>query len=388
MMTWSCYGRARSRSWSFSTSSLMPELGGEEFPRAILRDRQLRQHQCHRLCHRNGPPAVACAAAALATVSRPGGHRQAIQRCRFGAICPAHSYHAREMISWQEMHCDERCRACSGCCLKARLQLLQRQVSAGKSLSADAWGVIFHDMGSMERLIADLRVSESLDTGHFTLVLEPCDLVALCREAVEAAQLATGRVVSLILPETSVVATVDYDRIGQVLTNLLSNALKYSPADQAVELTLVIEEAPNHSGIDSKHEPKLAVRTRCATEGKVSRWRQGHTCLSHTTGCRGPKQSRAAVCDVGWAWDSILPLSSFCDIAGASARECVGGGLHVLVQHTSGADRGVKPRPCTWLGAHARNYAGTKLRVFMRRKAALALGAVMTLCRTLGVSPG
>jgi PAS domain S-box-containing protein len=150
--------------------------------------------------------------------------------------------------------------------MKARTQVMQRQVAAGKSLPAEAFDVVSQEIGRMERLIADLRVSECLEAGHFTLVLEPCDLLVLCRNTVEALQISTGREVRLVLPETSVVAMIDRDRIGQVLANLLSNALKYSLLDQPVELTLTIKERfddPSGDGTPvAQRAVRIAVRDR------------------------------------------------------------------------------------------------------------------------------
>jgi PAS domain S-box-containing protein len=128
--------------------------------------------------------------------------------------------------------------------VKAWVQLLQRQLADGKRLLPDALDALSQAVARLERLISDLRLTESLEAGHFTLELEPYDLVALCRDTAEAVCLSSRRVVSLMLPDEPVLATIDRDRIGQVLANLLANALKYSPADQPVELTLATEEVP------------------------------------------------------------------------------------------------------------------------------------------------
>ncbi|HST90320.1 MAG TPA: ATP-binding protein, partial [Ktedonobacterales bacterium] len=88
----------------------------------------------------------------------------------------------------------------------------------------------------------DLRVMESLDAGKLPLLREPSDLAALCREEAAAARATSGRDITLDLPVNPVVADVDRDRVGEVLGNLLSNALKYSPADRPVALTLTPPE--------------------------------------------------------------------------------------------------------------------------------------------------
>lgn len=144
--------------------------------------------------------------------------------------------------------------------VKLRTQRLQRLAARAQALSADDFEVVAQVIGGMERLISDLRVSENLEVGHFTLMRQPCDLAALCREVAGAAQASTARVVNLILTDATVVATVDRDRIGQVLANLLSNALKYSFPDRPVDLTLITEEAPGSPMADGEHELQRVAR--------------------------------------------------------------------------------------------------------------------------------
>lgn len=87
------------------------------------------------------------------------------------------------------------------------------------------------------RLVSDLLETSRLETGHLELRREVCDLVALVDDVVdEQRQLNSGRVLTLsaLTGETPVFA--DVVRIQQVVTNYLTNALKYSPADQPVEV--------------------------------------------------------------------------------------------------------------------------------------------------------
>ena len=62
------------------------------------------------------------------------------------------------------------------------------------------------------------------------------------REAVEdQQQMAPTRLIRLDLPTEKVYIIADSDAIGQVVTNYLSNALKYSAGDRPVEVTLSVE---------------------------------------------------------------------------------------------------------------------------------------------------
>jgi signal transduction histidine kinase len=94
---------------------------------------------------------------------------------------------------------------------------------------------------SLERctqLVAYLLDVSRIRTGQLDLRLAPCDLAAVVREAVtEQRQIAPARTIRLHLLDCSVVPVVaDAKRIRQVVTNYLTNALRYSPADRPVEV--------------------------------------------------------------------------------------------------------------------------------------------------------
>jgi signal transduction histidine kinase len=75
------------------------------------------------------------------------------------------------------------------------------------------------------------------------MVMKTCNLVEIVRTTVEDIHyFAAGRKITLHVPEQEVVPIIaDADRIGQVVNNYLTNALKYSPAERPVEVSLTIE---------------------------------------------------------------------------------------------------------------------------------------------------
>jgi signal transduction histidine kinase len=91
----------------------------------------------------------------------------------------------------------------------------------------------------LRRLVEELLDVSRLEHGTMDLRRGPVDLVAVVRQAVEdvSASAATGRL-SLELPDGPLVGQWDAARLGQVLHNLLLNALKYSPGDRTVEVAL------------------------------------------------------------------------------------------------------------------------------------------------------
>jgi two-component system, sensor histidine kinase and response regulator len=90
----------------------------------------------------------------------------------------------------------------------------------------------------MEQLINDLLDVSRIEAGKLTMRLESCHLQEICHQVVDEQAAATNRVITFTGPDAPVQVELDIDRIGQVITNLLSNALKYSPATAPVSLTL------------------------------------------------------------------------------------------------------------------------------------------------------
>ncbi len=90
------------------------------------------------------------------------------------------------------------------------------------------------------RLVEELLDVSRLETQPVDLALQRCNLTAIVQEAVAGQQQAAAtRHLELVLPLQEEVAVIaDPGRIGQVLTNYLANALRYSPAEQDVLVRL------------------------------------------------------------------------------------------------------------------------------------------------------
>lgn len=100
-------------------------------------------------------------------------------------------------------------------------------------------------MGRLDRLIGDLLDVSRIQAGKLELRTELCDLTDIIREAVLEQRVTwPSRTISLSMPSRSIPLTfADGDRIGQVLTNYLTNALKYSAADQPVAVEVRVDGA-------------------------------------------------------------------------------------------------------------------------------------------------
>ena len=93
----------------------------------------------------------------------------------------------------------------------------------------------------LSRLIEDLRTLALSDAGALRLQKEATDVVGVVREVVQSMQPeATHKSVALNMTTSSESIVMDLDplRIREVLTNLLSNALRHCAADRSVTVTV------------------------------------------------------------------------------------------------------------------------------------------------------
>lgn len=93
----------------------------------------------------------------------------------------------------------------------------------------------------LKRLVNDLLDVDKLQSGVLDFQFEPTDVTDLLRSSVEQNlpySQSLGVVIDLEAPDRPVVADIDRSRIQQVMSNLLSNAAKFSPAGQSVRVRL------------------------------------------------------------------------------------------------------------------------------------------------------
>ncbi len=95
----------------------------------------------------------------------------------------------------------------------------------------------------LDRLARDLEDAARLEADRLEPHEAPCDLCAIVRTVVEdQRQVAQARTITLDAPgDTPIPMIADAARIGQVLTNYLSNAMKYSPAPRPIAVTVRAE---------------------------------------------------------------------------------------------------------------------------------------------------
>ncbi|GCE03941.1 sensor histidine kinase [Dictyobacter aurantiacus] len=127
--------------------------------------------------------------------------------------------------------------------IRGQAQLMLRRISRHKDLEhmdgvATTLERINDQTGRLTTLIDELLDVSSIRTGKAALNRRLCNVTALCREVVEDQRLLTERMVLLDAPPEPVTLKLDVDRFSQVMTNLVSNAIKYSPDDTPVEVSI------------------------------------------------------------------------------------------------------------------------------------------------------
>ncbi|AKQ63929.1 Osmosensitive K+ channel histidine kinase KdpD [Myxococcus hansupus] len=91
----------------------------------------------------------------------------------------------------------------------------------------------------LERMVGDLLDRTRIEAGNLELRLEECDLRSLVEEVVELHRPSSElHRFEYTVPDTPLPWRCDSTRLSQVLTNLVSNAIKYSPKGGLVSLRL------------------------------------------------------------------------------------------------------------------------------------------------------
>ncbi len=109
-----------------------------------------------------------------------------------------------------------------------------------------AFSLILRQIGRMSRLVEDLLDVSKIRAGRLSLDMEPFDFAALAHEVVERVQVASRRHRIHVETPVRVPMVGDRDRLDQVLNNLLSNAIRYSPEGGDVRLKVLVEDGDVH----------------------------------------------------------------------------------------------------------------------------------------------
>jgi signal transduction histidine kinase len=125
--------------------------------------------------------------------------------------------------------------------LLASSELLRRKLGGAHEGSARLLQRIDQQARRANRLVSDLLDVSRVEAGRFSIQSSAHDLSAVIRQVVDEQRLATGRTLLLEAPE-HLELDGDPDRLAQVVTNLVSNAVKYSPPESEVRIVLTTQD--------------------------------------------------------------------------------------------------------------------------------------------------
>lgn len=127
--------------------------------------------------------------------------------------------------------------------IKAYTQVLQNRFNkAEDTKSAEMLGKMDGQINKLTGLISDLLDVTKIEQGKLQFRKEEFEFGALVNEVVEEIQRTTTRHNILNESRESCKVTGDRERIGQVITNFLTNAIKYSPQADKVMVNTEIDD--------------------------------------------------------------------------------------------------------------------------------------------------
>lgn len=150
--------------------------------------------------------------------------------------------------------------------MQGRLEAIQDGVMPLEMSEIDR---LHNQTGLLARLVEDLRTLSLVDAGRLTLELRNCDLGQLARNVSAAfqASLDAKKIhLELHLPAQPLQIRADADRMAQIVSNLLANALAHTPAGGSIALEVfaannaTLRMSDNGSGIPEEALSKVFDR--------------------------------------------------------------------------------------------------------------------------------
>ena len=125
----------------------------------------------------------------------------------------------------------------------AALTLRREDVALGEEQRSQLLALIATESERLTRIVNDILLATRLEAGTLRVSIESCDAGELAGRVIAAARAQRVEGIELRLSTSSGVPPVaaDPDKVSQVLTNLVDNAVKYSPDGGEVEVGVEVQ---------------------------------------------------------------------------------------------------------------------------------------------------
>jgi len=132
--------------------------------------------------------------------------------------------------------------------IRGQAQIMLRRLSKQKELPRELANVpvalekIDEQTRRLNALVDDLLDLSSIRAGKIELRLSSCDLREVCGSVIEEQRQLSGRDIELEQSSPPVTLNADCERLSQVIINLISNAIKYSPEKSPIRVSVLQQE--------------------------------------------------------------------------------------------------------------------------------------------------
>ncbi len=147
--------------------------------------------------------------------------------------------------------------------IKLHMQLTGLALERAGVALPKSWENMHRAIARMDMLINDLVDAVRIASGKLKLHLQRCDVRAVCTQLASEKEVSTGRVIVVNIPEEPLEVRADVDRLIQVLSNLLANAIIYCPSGRPVvsaeraKEEIIISVMDQGVGIPREHLPHI-----------------------------------------------------------------------------------------------------------------------------------
>jgi signal transduction histidine kinase len=123
----------------------------------------------------------------------------------------------------------------------AAMTLRRRDVAVEESQRERLLEVVSSEADRLARIVNDILWASRLESGRMSIAIERCDAAAIANEVVDVLRSRAPEGIEVVVSSKSrglPQVAADPDKLRQILTNLIDNAIKYSPDGGRVEVEI------------------------------------------------------------------------------------------------------------------------------------------------------